>query len=223
MKQYRETMDELKVPDSVRNRTLQAIRQIQAEEKKETPPQPRRIWIPLVSLAAAACLVIAIGFGFGGGGTDKTAMIYHTVPSAVIRTLPQDSHNSLTIEEYSTYLGVDILSFMGNAQLIQCEIWAEEEAGSIRQEEGTFYFNVQGSPVMLCLSKTKGVMPESLEGKPASEIGDWDVVAGVSADGTERMAAFEWGAVRCFLLARQMEQQDFENLLSGILKNFEEI
>lgn len=218
MKQYREKMDELRAPDSVRNQTLQAIRQIQVEEKREKRQHPGRIWIPLVSLAAAACLIIAIGFG--GGGTDKTAMIYHTVPSSVIRTLPQSSHNSLTIEEYSTYLGVDISSLMDNAELIKCEIWADAEGETIREEEGTFYYNVNGSPVTVCLSKTKAVMPKSLEGKAASEIGDRDVVAGVSADGTERMAAFEYGSVRCFLLARQMEQQDFEKLLSGMLKKF---
>lgn len=217
MNQYRRKMDELRAPDSLRNQTLQAIQQAQMEEQEDEPQKhPKRIWMPLVSLGAAACLVIAIGLA--GGRTAPVDLVYHTVPATVVRTLPQDVQSSLTVEEYGAYLGVDVSSLIDDAELIKSEIMAEYEGETIQGEEGTFYFNVQGKPVMLCLSKTKAVAPESLEGKTVSEIGQWDVVAAVSEDGTERMAAFDLEGIHCFLLARQMEQQDFEQLLQCILE-----
>ena len=74
---------------------------------------------------------------------------------------------------------------------------------------------------MLRTSRTKDVMPQSLEDKAVSKIGDRNVVAGVSEDGTERMAAFETAGVRWFLLAHEMEQKDFEDLLFGMLETLD--
>lgn len=214
MNQYREKMDEIRAPESLRAQTLQEIRLAQAEENKRQK-QPMRIWKPLVGIAAAACLVLVIGF-FGGMTNDK--LVYHTVPAAVVRELPQDTQNNMTLEAYCDYLGVDISSPTGNAQLIKSEIRAEYADGVIREEESTFYYNVEGAPVMLRLSKTSAVAPESLQGREASEVADREVVAGISEDGTERMAAFECDGIHCFLLARQMERQDFERLLADVLE-----
>lgn len=214
MNQYREKMDEIRAPESLRALTLQKIRLAQAEENK-VKKQPIRIWKPLVGIAAAACLVLVIGFS---GGVTNDKLVYHRVPAAVVRDLPQNTQNNMTLEAYCDYLGVDISSPSENAQLIRSEIRVEYADGVIREEEGTFYYNAEGKPVMLRISKTSAVAPESLQGREVSEIADREVVAGISEEGTERMAAFECDGIHCFLLVRQMEQKDFEQLLADVLE-----
>lgn len=220
MNQYRRKMDELRASESLRLQTLQAIRQAQVEEEEEKPPKhPKRIWIPLATMAAAACLVLIISFS--GGRVVAPEIVYHTVPATVIRIPPHAAQDSLSLEEYNAYLGLDISSLVGNAELIKSEITVQYEGEIIRDEEGTFYYNVEGAPVMLRISRTKDVAPQSLEDKAVSKIGDRNVVAGVSEDGTERMAAFEIAGINWFLLTHEMEQKDFESLLFGMLETLE--
>lgn len=219
MNEYKKKIDEIHAPESLITATLNRIHEEEkVQETTKIIKKPHR-WIGISSMATvAAAIVLAIGLS---GSNSRVNLIYNTVPETIVRTMStEQTQDSMDVEEYSDYLGLDIQNLMENAALIKSEIHVVYEGEGIKEDEGCAYYNVGGEQVMIRFSKTMVVVPENLVGGEMSEVNGQAILAGVSRNGKEHMAAFEGNGINCFLSSSTMEQQEFEAFLLNFLKIF---
>lgn len=239
MDKYRKKIDEMHAPEELITATLNKIheeeklqsatnssdtdisKKIVAGQRNIQTVRKRNRWIGVSSLATVAAAVVIV-IGLSGRSNPQMNLVYNTVPESIVRIATgEQTEDTMDIAEYSNYLGLDIQNLMDNATLIKSEIRVIYEGETVKEEEGTAYYNVNGEQMMIRFSKTVNTIPENLEAGEISEVNGQTILAGVSENGKERMAAFERNGITCFLISYSMEQQEFEEFLSGFLKNFE--
>ena len=230
MNEYKKKVDGIHAPESLINATLNKIHE---EEKMQEmtgeavkteigkPEQniirPRRWAAGFTAVAAAAAMVFVIGLSNRNG--SQMNLIYNTVPETLVRSVDDEqSENSMRVEAYEKYLGMDIQKPTENATLVKAEIWVARDGDTITEDESTIIYNVDGEQMMIQYSKTKDIVPENLLTGELSEVNGQPVKLAVSANGKEYMAVFEVGEVTCFMISYSMEKQEFETFLQEFLK-----
>jgi hypothetical protein len=196
----------------------------QPEEDPESYPKAKtipfshsRIYLCAASVAAAAILVIVLGISRFGGPSME--IVYNTLPVGIIRILPEDQETqSITPEEYSAYLGLNIAELTPSAELIKANIAVKKNNGVISSDECIAYYNVDGQMIMIHFSKSVNVTPSDLaEGTP-SYIEGQTILAGTNGQSEGFSAAFQHDALSICLFTRQMTQQSFEAFLLELLQ-----
>lgn len=230
MNEYKKKVDGIHAPESLINATLNKIHEeekiqemtgegVKAETGKpeQNIIRPRRWAVGFTAVAAAAAMVFVIGLSNRNG--SQMNLNYNTVPETLVRAVDDEqSENSMSVEAYGEYLGLDIQNPTENATLVKAEIWVAQEGDTITEDESTIIYNVDGEQMMIQYSKTKDIVPENLLTGKLSEVNGQPVKLAVSANGKEYMAVFEVGEVTCFMISYSMEKQEFETFLQEFLK-----
>lgn len=210
--EYKKKLDEIHAPEALIQNTLNKIH---AEEPAKKPVKKRFPWAAISTVAAAAAVVIAIGLTTGG--SSDVNLIYNTVPETLVRTVGEQPEYSMNVDEYSTYLGVDLEHLVKDADLVKAEIYAKQEGGTVTEDEATIIYNINGEQMTVQISKTLNVAPQTLTSGQYSDVNGYKVLAALSENGKERMAAFEWNGISCFVMSYSMEAQEFEDFLEDFL------
>ena len=170
----------------------------------------------LITVAAAVVLVV----GLSRMNNEQLHLVYNTVPETLLRTsFGEQEGNAMDAESYSDYLGIDIQNLTENASLVKTEIYVVYEGENIVEDEATAVYNVDGEQVLIRFSKTMDTMPEALTTGEPSIVNGVTVVAGQSENEKERMAAFEYNGMKCFVISYSMDQEAFEIFLRELLES----
>lgn len=229
MNEYKKKVDGIHAPESLINATLNKIHEEEKMQemtgeavKTETgkPEQniirPRRWAAGFTAVAAAAAMVFVIGLSNRNG--SQMNLIYNTVPETLVRSVDDEqSENSMSVDAYGEYLGLNIAMPTENTTLVKAEICVVQDGDSVTEDESTIIYNVDGEQMMIQYSKTKDIVPENLLTGELSEVNGQPVKVAVSANGKEYMAVFEVGEVTCFMMSYSMERQEFEAFLQDCL------
>lgn len=238
---YKRKVDGIKAPEALIAITLDKLHE---EEKKQMSDEPdaeqakaacnsinknslserrtiqksgrRTRWITTSVLATAAAAVL---FVIVLGGQEKVLLNYNTVPETIVRPISEEqTESTMEAEAYSDYLGIDIQNPIDNAQFIKAKIHVVYDGETVKEDEAEAYYNVDGDQLMIRFSGTIGVMPENLAAGKESEVNGQVIVAGLSENGKERMAAFEKDGISFFIMSNSMDQQEFERVLLCFLE-----
>lgn len=175
----------------------------------------RYAWIATAAGMAAAVAIVA------GVTSGNHGLTYNMVQESQIRGEAEISimpENKMTVEEYGAYLGRDFAELPEDVTLSKADISVTyaEEGTTVLEDEGTFYYNVDSSQVMVKTSKTSEVAPQELLSGEPSEWQELTVYAGESESGDKRLAALRQGDVNYFVMSYGMSEKEFETFL----KNF---
>lgn len=212
---YKRKVDGIKAPEALITTTLDKLH----EEEKKTVQKPRKHkrWMGpsvLITTAAAAILLVIVL-----GGQEKVLLNYNTVPETIVRPVSEEqTESTMEAEAYSDYLGIDIQKPVDNARFIKAKIHVVYDEKTVKEDEAEAYYNVDGDQLMISFSRTISVMPENLAAGEESEVNGQVIVAGLSENGKERMAAFEKNGVSIFIMSNSMDQQEFERVLLCFLE-----
>ena len=181
---------------------------------KKTPKKSYRKWIGAVA-GMAAGLVFIVGVGMMN---SQSGLYYNSVPENIIREATQQDvwiEDTVDVETYSDYLGRDMSEVPEGMKLIQEDIYVryDDMQSEIIEDEGTFYYNVNGDQIMVKVSRTLEVAPEELLAGEASEWDDMTVYAGKNETGNQLFAAVEQGDLQYFVMGLNMSEDEFEDFL----------
>lgn len=226
MDEYKKAVDSIRAPEALIAATLNRIHE---EEKKEIPassPQPavvpfkpRRKWFRTAAIAAAAALALVIGLNLHAPGTELT---YGTVPDTIVRSnLPTAGTRQIDPAEYRALMDLDVEALIPGEVIIKSDIQVVIENGFVISDECTLTYNAQGNPLMLRVSGTQDVLPESLTQVEPSDVEGLSIYAAVSQSGKARMAGFRQNGFRFLLMGTDMDCEQFEALLNDLIQNIQ--
>lgn len=233
MDNYRKKLDGMHAPESLITATINRIHE---EEKlmeqsdgvelgNETAASgkshrvKRNRFAGVISIAAAAAVLILV-MGMNAGNSGRMELIYNTVSETIVRsTLGEQVECDVDVDTFNEYLGVDIIHPVENAELVKSELYMEYDGDKVIADEACVYYNVDGEQLMIRYSKTLDVVPDQLESGEASEVNGLPILAGVSENEKERIAAFESDGIRYFIMSNSMDQETFEQFLTDFLEN----
>lgn len=225
MDNYRQKVNKIKAPETLIRATLNKIHTEQ-EQPQPSPAQnsPRKIipfrkskiLLSIASVAAAAILVITLGMGHFAA--PATNIVYNTVPDGIIRTLPDnESNESMSVQDYSDYLGLDICQLTKNASLTKATIAVRYDDKDIIYDECAAYYDVNNVPIMIRFSKTTSTIPDALYGGEPSLVNGVTVLAAVSENGQSYTAALEQNGISICLFSSRTDRQTFEQFLVDLI------
>lgn len=189
----------------------------QSTENKALPKRTRRRYAWIATAAGmAAALALVVGVTSGNRG-----LTYNMVQESQIRGEAEISimpENKMSVEEYGAYLGRDFSELPEDITLSKADISVTyaKDGTTVLEDEGTFYYNVDSSQVMVKMSKTSEVAPQELLAGEASEWHKLTVYAGENESKDKRLAALQQGDVNYFVMSYGMSEKEFETFL----KNF---
>lgn len=229
MNEYKKKVDDIHAPEALIHATLNRIHEeeklqetaggtMKAEAGKPDKNiiRPRKWAAGFTAVAAAAAVVLLIGLSNRSG--SQMNLVYNTVPETLVRSMDsKQSENSMSVEAYEEYLGLNIVQPTENATLVKAEIRVAQDGDTVTEDEGTVIYNVDGEQMMIQYSKTMDIVPENLLTGEMSEVNGQPVKLAVSANGKEYMAVCETGEVTCFMMSYSMEKQEFEAFLLEFL------
>ncbi len=211
MNEYKKKVDDIHAPEALIHATLNRI-----HEEEKNIIRPRKWAAGFTAVAAAAAVVLMIGLN--NGNSSGVNLVYNTVPETLVRSMDgEQTESSMSVEDYSDYLGLDIQKPTENATLVKAEIRVVRDGDTVTEDEATVIYNVDGEQMMIQYSKTMDIVPENLLTGEMSDVNGQPVKVAVSENGKEHMAVFESGDVTFFVISYSMEKQEFEKFLLNFL------
>lgn len=179
---------------------------------KKAPKKSYRKWIGAVAgMAAGLALVIGVM-------NSQRGLYYNCVTEGMIREAAQDGiwiQDDIDVDTYSAYLEKDMSEVPEDMTLIQQNIYVryDDTQSEIIEDEGTFYYHMDGNQIMVKVSRSLEVAPEELLAGEASEWDDMTVYAGRNEAGTQMFAAIEQGELHYFVMGLNLSENEFEDFL----------
>ena len=227
MDEYKRKVDSIQAPEALIAATLNRIHEEESKAPRADsqqsaaviPFKPRRKWIRTAAFAAAAALALVIGLNMK---TSKTELTYGTIPDTIIRSnLPVSNTQQIEPAEYSDLVNMDITSLLPGGVIIKSDIQVILENDFILTDECTLTYNADGKPLILRLSRTQDILPDSLTQVEPSDVDGLRVYAAVSASGKIRIAGFRHADFSFLLMGTDIEQEPFESLLNNLIQNIQ--
>ena len=224
---YKKDMDRIHAPDSLIDKTLQAIRQ---EEETGGPaassPQEHvrrkkfRWYIPAAAAAAVLCAVLLLPSG--------NQYYWEEMPgSAMYREGTQETSSSsgskeieLSALEYSEYIDLDCTSLIDGFELTDgSAVLIEDEDGNT-EDTGIFYYTQDDTQIMVRLSESDDLVPDAMQDTRPSTIGGQEVrLARGQKDGeTARCAAGEKDGIHYYMYCEAADEHTFLKAVRNFLE-----
>ena len=197
-------------PVSMQQNSVPPVSMQQPQKKKS-----RRVYTKWISAVAgmAAGLALIIGVMNSQSGLHYNSMPENTMREATLTGIWLE--NPIDVETYNDYLGKDMVNVSEDMTLVQEDIYVcyDDAQSEIIEDEGTFYYNMDGHQIMVKVSKTLEVAPEELLAGEASEWDDMTVYAGKNEAGNQLFAAVEQGELHYFVMGLNLSESEFEDFL----------
>lgn len=124
----------------------------------------------------------------------------------------------VSIEEYEKYLGVEISEQLERYQIekIQCNV--VEEKNEIKDDEATYYFEVDGKTAVLKVSKKRKVAPSGLQKGKVIYLNEQEVYIARIEGSEQLVAGFQIEEIDCYLIGEGMPPKKFKKIIKNILE-----
>jgi hypothetical protein len=222
---YKNDIDHLHAPEELIQKTLQNIEEEKQKEgyqekiplhEKPQVRKYRRGW-GLV-LAAAAAVVLALFLPV------RDVYEWTLIPGTdMIRDLNEQEEGSreITVEEYSAWLGVDCTTLIQDASYTGGSAVVVKEKDTVTDDAGIFYYEFEGTDVMVVLSRTHDVMPDSMDDLSASRVDGQEVILARSGStgSASYYAAGEKDGVSYYLYSASAEENTFREIIKNFLES----
>lgn len=180
------------------------------QNKKKSKSKSKRLLrvLPVAAVAGLALVVSVLG------GADE--LTYYPVEGTMIRDM-NNSHiqQEMHVTEYEEYLGVELTAVAEGIALEDVEVAVvyDDSQENILEDEGTFFYDMNGKRVMLKVSKTSEVAPEELMQVEPSDWNGMVLYAGKGATTEQYMVALEREGIHYFITGYAMSEKEFESFL----------
>lgn len=222
---YKNDIDHLHAPEELIQKTLQNIEEEkQKEDYQEKIPllekprvrKYRRGWG--IVLAAAAVAVLALFL------PARDIYEWTLIPGTdMFRDLNEQEEGSqkITVEEYSAWIGFDCTALINDAAYTGGSAIVVKENDTVTDDAGIFYYEFDGTDVMVVLSRTRDVVPDSMNDLKASRIDGQDVILARSSStgSASYYAAGEKNGVSYYLYCASAEESTFQEIIKNFLES----
>lgn len=221
MESYKKELEQLHASPELIESTLQLMKQekvrIDQEKKARTKKNIVKLTTAVASMAAVAAIAIAVT-------QNANHLVYQEMPETEIRTTIENKEEStMSVGEYSDYLGIPFASLISNELPVRTEIAVTfaEDSDQVQSDRAVLTYNLDGKQVYVTLSGTSEVASEDLlEGK-SNEIKGNEVYLGNTTDESKMYAAGTRNDISYQIQANDMSKKQFEKLVKDFLKNLE--
>lgn len=123
--------------------------------------------------------------------------------------------------EYSDFIGTDVRSLIEGADYSDGSFVIEKDGENVTGDMGICYYDADGADVMLIISKTNDVTPETMKDLKTSRVEKNDVILAKSDEGTEEAyyAAGSRGELSYYMYCRGISQAEFRMIVKNFLKD----
>lgn len=225
MDEYRKYVDEIHAPESLINTTLERVHLEQQTgegagvDKKHKAGNIIKFATPVVAAAAVAVLVVT-------QLPQKNMLIYNSVPDTAFRTgnILIDfgtftDGKTITAEEYSEYLGINLDELINGMELVNTdiEISYDIKGKNIVSDEGTLYYESEEGSIIVELSKTKDIVPKVLRSTEESMVDGYSLWVAESDQNDTLIAAGKKDNISYYIRAERVPKKQFEKVLKGLI------
>lgn len=221
MNSYKNDIDNLHAPEALIQKTLQSIEAEKQNGPANVPVREerhgwrfRKSWG--IALAAAAALVIAFILPV------RNVYEWTLIPGTdMIRELnePAEGSQKISVEEYSDWIGFDCTTLIRDAVYTEGSAVVIRDNDVVTDDAGIFYYEYDGTDVMVVLSRTHSVMPDSMSDLPASRVAGQEVILARSGSSgsASYYAAGEKDDISYYLYCVSAEESTFKKIVKNFL------
>lgn len=223
---YKKDLDRIHAPDSLIAKTLQTIEQNKDAPAPVSPTAKKRKfrwYIPTAAAAAVLCLVLLLPAGnrYNWAELSGSAMYREAAQELPALTDQTDRQIELSAREYSEYIDLDCTSLIDGFDFTEGSgLLIKDEEGDT-SDLGTFYYKTDDMQIMVQLSESDDLVPDTMQDIETSSISGQDVLLARSqGDGeTARCAAGEKDGISYYLYSESADERTFIKAVKNFLKN----
>lgn len=128
-----------------------------------------------------------------------------------------DEMKEVSLEEYETYLGVELSERLGEYHVEKVRCYMDEEENTIEADEAIYYINVKGKTAVLNVSKKGAWSLEDIQAGKRVCVNDTDIYIGRIEKTKQWMAGFQMDEIDCYLIGEDMSSRQFKKIIKNIL------
>ena len=211
MDSYKHDIDRIKAPEALIEKTAAEVHA--AENRRKGHGWGKASLVLAGAFAVMLCVLLPM----------RSKAVWHTMPALFIGRSQIDTADmeEIDTETYQELTGIDPADLLPRAQYTGGSVFGIIEDGEIREDIGTFYYTCEDSTIMLSVSTTADLTPESIQDLDAGRIAGHDVilVQNHSESPAACLACGEKDGYSYELYSASIDQKSFKKIVKNFLRN----
>lgn len=175
------------------------------------------------SLVAAAAVVVIVSVSLLRPNDHFTEIPANTVVRSLSENEVGSAATDSDIEDYNDFIGTDCRELLGDdASFTGGSTSLEQDGDTVTDDQGTFYYSVDGTEFMLVLSRTHDVTPAAMKDLEESKVAGQSVILAKSESEGETASYYAAGKkddVSFYLYSARTDEESFMKVLKQLLKS----